>query len=301
MKAQLHSLFVLGQKAGVDILPRHFYSSVPDIDSLKRTDRWKRPNSMIGIAGASVQSQVEFLRECCVPLRERLHRGDIYRYGCEQNGIPGYGPVEADVLFCFVSIKRPKRILQIGCGVSTAVIMLAAKEAGYEPNVVCVDPFPTDYITALARDHRLELVREPAESVDLAVLTGVDKGDLFFVDSTHAVRPGSEVNRIILEVLPRLKAGCFVHFHDIYFPYDYQASILSDLFFSVESTLLQAFLINNAQYSIAVSLSMLHHCCPDEMVSLFTNYSPTPMEYGLYPKSASPAAHFPSATYLAVS
>jgi hypothetical protein len=105
------------------------------------------------------------------------------------------------------------------------------------------------------------------------------------------------VNRIVLEVLPRLPAGAFVHFHDIYFPYDYQSSTLTGLCFGGESTLLQAFLINNQRYSIAVSLSMLHHACPREMQSVLPNYQPAKMEFGLLEDGP---GHFPSAIYLKV-
>jgi hypothetical protein len=136
--------------------------------------------------------------------------------------------------------------------------------------------------------------------VDLKVLAGVDAGDLLFVDSTHAMRPGSEVNRIVLDVLPRLPPGASVHFHDIYFPYDYQSTVLRTLFFGGESTLLHAFLIHNRRYSIAVSLSMLHHACPEQMQLWLPNYRPAAMHYGLHEGGAAPG-HFPSATYLAVS
>ena len=60
---------------------------------------------------------------------------------------------------------------------------------------------------------------------------------MLFVDATHTVKPGSEVNRIILDVLPRLDAGVFVHFHDIYFPYDYQRGLLSSELLVVEHSL----------------------------------------------------------------
>jgi len=143
------------------------------------------------------------------------------------------------------------------------------------------------------------LIPNPAQEVDLKVLTGLDAGDLLFVDSTHAMRPGSEVNRIILEVLPRLPSGSFAHFHDIYFPYDYQSAVLTTLFFGGESTLLHAFLIYNQRYSIAVSLSMLHHACPQQMQSLLPNYRPAVMHYGLHTMGEGPG-HFPSATYLSV-
>jgi methyltransferase family protein len=300
IKSGLHGIFVLGQRLGWDILPRHFYSAIPDIRELMRTELWKQPSSMTGVAGADIESQISFLRGCCLPpLRMRLKQGCIHEHGCNENGQPGYGPVEADFLYCFISTKRPNRIVQVGCGVSTAVILLAAKEANYKPEIICVDPFPTEYLTRSSQQELIELISEPAQEVDLKVLTGLDAGDLLFVDSSHTIRPGSEVNRIILEVLPRLSSGTYVHFHDIYFPYDYQSSVLTTLFFAGESTLLHAFLIENRRYSIAISLSMLHHACPQQMQSLLTNYRPAAMQYGLHTIEKG-SGHFPSATYLSV-
>jgi hypothetical protein len=300
MKSGFHRLFVLGQRLGWDVLPRHFYSAIPDIRELLRSESWKQPSSMTGVAGADIESQMSFLRGCCLPpLPKRLRQGGIHEYACEENGQPGYGPVEADFLYCFIRTKHPNRIVQVGCGVSTAVILLAAKEANYRPEIICVDPFPTGYLTRTAEQGLIELISKPAQEIDLEVLTSLDAGDLLFVDSSHTMRPGSEVNRIILEVLPRLPSGSFVHFHDIYFPYDYQSSVLTTLFFAGESTLLHAFLIDNQRYSIAVSLSMLHHACPQQMQSLLTNYRPAAMHYGLHTMDAG-SGHFPSATYLFV-
>jgi hypothetical protein len=301
LKSGLHRPFVIGQMFGWDILPRHFYSAIPGIRELQQSESWKQPSNMIGVAGAQIESQVSFLRECCLPpLQERLKRSAIYEHACQENGEPGYGLVEAEFLFCYIMTKRPNRIVQIGCGVSTAVILLAAKEAGYKPRIICVEPFPSGYLTRIAEHKFIKLIPKPAQDVDLKVLTSLDTNDLLFVDSTHAVRPGSEVNRIILEVLPRLPSGSFVHFHDIYFPYDYQSSVLTTLFFAAESTLLHAFLIHNQRFSIAVSLSMLHHACPNEIQSLFPNYRPAAMHFGLY-TTAEGSGHFPSATYLSVS
>jgi hypothetical protein len=161
---------------------------------------------------------------------------------------------------------------------------------------VCVDPFPTDYLRAAAARGRVRLVTEPAQAVDTALLTDVPGGGLLFVDSTHAVKPGSEVNRIILDVLPRLPAGAFVHFHDIYFPYDYMRQQLTHNFFWSESTLLHAFLIHNVRYRIAASLSMLHYAAPDRLAQLLPGYEPAANDDGLEVPGA--AGHFPSATYL---
>lgn len=299
IKSFLHGLFVLGQRCGWDILPRHFYSSIPGIHELKHKESWKQASSMVGVRGTDLGSQLAFVQSCCTPaLQERLRRDSVHEFACRENTEGGFGPTEADFLFCYIATKRPSKIVQIGCGVSTAVILLAAKEAGYKPQLVCIEPFPSSYLIRAAKEGLIELVAQPAQDVDLAVLTGINAGDLFFVDSTHAVRPGSEVDRNILEVLPRLPSGSSVHFHDIYFPYDYQPSLLTNLFFHSESTLLHSFLINNPRYSIAASLSMLHHGCPKEMQSVLPNYRPALTDHGLWKVKG--VGHLPTSTYLSV-
>jgi predicted O-methyltransferase YrrM len=297
MKLGLHGLFVLGQRCGVDILPRHFYSSIPDLRKLQRTTTWRKPSAMIGVAGADIDSQWKLVEECCRPYQARLAQGGIHEHACKENGEPGYGLVEAEFLYCFIRSKRPKKIVQVGCGVSTAVIQLAAKEEGYKPQIVCIDPYPTGYLRRCAEKGLIELIPEEAQEVDLAELTGLESGDLLFIDSTHCTLPGSEVNRVILEALPRLKPGCNVHFHDIYFPYDYQSHLMYFLFFLGESSLLQAYLIDNQHCSISTSLSMLHHACPERLKSVFPRYQPLAMKDGLHAVPYG-QGHFPSATYL---
>lgn len=124
------------------------------------------------------------------------------------------------------------------------------------------------------------------------------EGDLLFIDSTHTVKPGSEVNLIILEVLSRLAKGVYVHFHDIYFPYDYKRALMSDgLFFSNESVLLHAFLIGNAHYVIRTSLSMLHYAVPSEFEKLLSGYKPQENDFGLRSGNIE-GRHFPSSLYI---
>ena len=152
---------------------------------------------MPGVAGADIESQLAFFQTCCAPLTERMKQGGIHAFACHENGAVGYGPAEADFLFCFITTHRPQKIVQVGCGVSTAVILLAAKEAGYQPQIVCIEPYPTAYLSRLAEQKFIHLIPKPAQEVDLDVFTNLAAGDLLFIDSSHTVRPGSEVNRII--------------------------------------------------------------------------------------------------------
>jgi len=298
MKSGLHWLFLRGQSLGFDLLPRHFYSSIPDVAELARSQSWRSPSAMPGVRGAGMEEQLAFAESCCPPaLRERLTRGGIFEHACRENGAPGFGRTEADFLFGFIASKQPRRIVQIGSGVSTAVVLLAAEESGYRPEIVCVDPFPTSYLRRAAGEKKIQLLPQAAQEVDLNVFTSLNSGDLLFVDSTHAVRPGGEVNRIVLEVLPRLSAGVYAHFHDIAFPFDYQPGLMNSLFFPSESTLLQAYLAGNARCSVAVSLSMLHHARPQALQSLLPNYRPAAMQLGLHAHET-PDGDFPSSTYL---
>lgn len=299
-KQSFRNLFEVAQGFGINILPRHFYSEIPDIKELKQEEYWKQPHSMIGVQGTEIEPQLEFAKECCgEALQARLKKGDIYSYACSENGELGFGPIEADFLFCFIYSKRPKRVVQVGCGVSTAVMMLASQEAEYELEIICIDPYPTEFLKKSNQLGKITLIPEKAQKVPLNILTDLGENGMLFIDSTHTVKPGSEVNQLILEVLPQLKPGSYVHFHDIYFPYDYKRDVLTkELFFSNESVLLHAFLINNQNYLVKTSLSMLHYAKPDELQKLLPNYKPSPNNFGL--EVANEQGHFPSSTYIQV-
>jgi hypothetical protein len=254
---------------------------------------------MVGVAGTDIESQVAFAAECCTPaLRERTERESIHAAACASNGEVGFGAVEADFLYCFVAAKRPPRIVQVGAGVSTAVVLAAAEEAGYRVDLTCVEPYPTEYLQELSRRGEIRLLSEEAQSVSLSVFTALEAGDLLFIDSTHAVRVDGEVNRIVLEVLPRLGKGVYVHFHDICFPYDYSRSVLTDPFFPTESTLLHAFLACNDKYRVLLAMSMLHYAAPERLRELLPNYTPAPNDDGMNVPGA--GGHFPSSIYLHV-
>lgn len=296
----LRRVFELGQRIGVDVLPRHYYSGIPDIARLRATSDWRRPFAMVGVAGASIDEQIAHLSEIASPeLIDAWPRLDVHQTAVAENGQGGgYGPIEADVLFAFVRHHQPRRVVQIGCGVSTAIILRAAKTANSPTQITCIEPYPSRFLKAAAARGEVELVRQEAELCPPELLTSLAAGDLLFVDSTHAVRPGSDVNRIVLDVLARLADGVFVHFHDIYFPYDYSRSLLTDeLFFSTETALLHAFLINNIRARILFSLSMLHYGAPETISALFPVYEPQSSNDGL---AEAGGKHFPSAIYLAI-
>lgn len=297
-KRLLRGIFEQGQRLGIDLLPRHFYSEIPDIRHLRSTAHWRAPFSMAGIAGAEIASQLEFVRACCPhPLVERMKSARIHAQAREQNGVEGFGATEADFLYAAVVSRQPRQIFQIGCGVSTAVCLAAAKYAGYTPQLTCVEPYPTRYLLQEAGRGSIILIGEMAQTLELSVVERLGPDVLFFVDSTHTLGPAGEASRIVLEMLPRLKAGACVHFHDITFPYDYSRHVLdSALFFQHESVLLHAFLACNRRFRLLAALSMLHYAVPDELAEYLPNYRPAGNDAGLNVGEG----HFPSSAYLQV-
>ena len=301
-KRRMRDVFELGQRFGFDVLPRHFYSSTPDIRELRSSEYWKEPHSMCGVPGADIDDQIRFLQSCCQGISLQPSATEIYEQACTANGAVGYGPIESGFLYRFVCSKRPRRIVQIGAGVSTWVILAAAEATSQDIRITCIDPYPTEFLRRLALDGRISLIEDKAQIVPLVTLLDLGAGDLLFIDSTHTVKPGSEVNRIVLEVLPRLTEGTYVHFHDIYFPFDYSPTILSqDLFFWNETTLLHAFLVGNSAIKLQLSLAHVHSTRPEEIRRHFPDYEPHPAELirdgRLDPRST---AHFPSSAYLEV-
>jgi len=293
IKQLIHCAFVLGQGVGVDILPRHFYSEIPNIRRLRHSSEWRHKYSMRSVIGADCDEQLHFLRD--IPVPPAPQPSAVYDRACEDNGAPGYGLIEAELLYAYIVFSRPAAILQIGAGVSTSVILQAAKASGYRPAITCIDPYPTEFLRRSAAQGLINLVEQPVQTIAPDRVQELAAGDLLFIDSTHTLGPAGEVSRLVLEWLPCLTVGVRVHFHDITFPYDYPGNIISSgLFFSHETPLLHAFLAMNPSFRILCSLSMLHHERRAQLAAKFPDYRPCQTEQGL----ALGPGDFPTALFL---
>ena len=165
---------------------------------------------------------------------------------------PWYGPVDAHVLYAMVRAFRPRRVLELGGGYSSLVVAEAcARNArdGSEALHTVVDPQPrAELAPAIEATARLE--RRDAATLPLECFTGLMPGDVLFVDTSHVVERGGEVNRMVLEVLPRLAEGVLVHFHDVFLPYEYPRSFFARGDAYTEQYLLQAYLTENANWEV---------------------------------------------------
>jgi hypothetical protein len=180
--------------------------------------------------------------------------------------------VDAHVYYAMINHFRPKRIVEIGCGCSTALAASAAlkiKEfTRHEPEVVAIEPYPNE---ALGRGFPglNRLIQAKVQDVPLDLFTSLQEGDILFIDSTHSLKAGGDVQYEYLEILPRLQKGVLVHVHDISLPKNYPRVYFENGLYWNEQYLLQAFLAFNRHFRVlwAGNYMLLTH--PKEVLGVF--------------------------------
>jgi predicted O-methyltransferase YrrM len=293
----------LGIKFGIHIFPTHYYTSVPNILELERTlDIWAKKSELPGVS-VNLDEQVNNLRNICMPYQSEYSANRFYQEGMSNHFGLGYGYIEAQALHAVIRRYKPKQIVEVGSGVST-YCMLKASEMNSQKTLQCakitsIEPYPSEKLKSLSQ---IRLIPNQVQTVSLAIFTELAQGDFLFIDSSHTVKAGGDVNYLILEVLPRLQRGVIVHFHDIFLPYDYQPDVLQTLFHWAETSLLRAFLIFNNKTRIIFCLSHLHYERKDVLREVFPEYNPQDDINGLRPEKYKPfdpiPEHFPSSIYI---
>ncbi len=121
--------------------------------------------------------------------------------------------------FAMVARQRPRRIVEIGSGHSTRFLARAVREAGCATRITAIDPAPRATLDGLD----VEFLRARVQDVGDAPFAGLAANDFVFIDSSHVLMPGTDVDHLLNRVLPGLPSGVLVHFHDIFLPHDYPA------------------------------------------------------------------------------
>jgi hypothetical protein len=117
----------------------------------------------------------------------------------------------------WAAARSKSKFIEIGSGNSTIFIRRSLEHHGLKTRLISVDPYPRVEINELCD----EVIREPLEKMDLEIFAQLDPGDVIFVDNSHRSFMNSDVTVVMLDILPRLKPGVLVGFHDIFLPFDY--------------------------------------------------------------------------------
>jgi hypothetical protein len=237
--------------------PGHFYSPICDPAELRHRYRdpqtVARPDELPEIDLAH-DSQVS-LWESWLPIFHDVSRvlanepSQRYRFPS-----PSYGIGDATIYACMLCRFRPERLIEVGSGSSSAVALdtfdrLFAKR----PRITFIEPYPALLESLLKPEDKgtVEIIASDVQDVKPHVFDDLQQNDFLFIDSTHIVKTGSDVVYELFDVLPRLRPGVIVHFHDVFYPFEYPREWVINRNYSWnELYTLRAFLMSNRNWEI---------------------------------------------------
>ena len=164
-----------------------------------------------------------------------------------------YSYSDAIMLYCMIRHLKPRRIIEVGSGHSSCVI-LDTNEIFFANRIetVFIEPYP-DLLLSLLKpgdENRIQIIPKRLQDVASSLFSSLDANDILFIDSTHVAKIGSDVNMVFAEILPALHPGVHVHFHDIFYPFEYPKYWIEEGRAWNEAYMLRCFLQYNSRFSI---------------------------------------------------
>ncbi|MEJ2620734.1 MAG: class I SAM-dependent methyltransferase [Candidatus Thiodiazotropha sp.] len=240
----------------------HYYSPIPSDAEVRTYLESKKPpgDELPGIE-LHKQHQLHLLNEYAqfyeeLPFPEEKTAEYRYHYLNEW-----FSYADAIFLYCFLRKHLPNRIIEVGSGFSSA-LMLDTIDGFFphKPEITCIDPDTRRLDSLMMEDDRawVRLIGNKIQEIPLETFTELESGDLLFIDSSHVVKCGNDLSLLMFEILPHLRPGVFVHFHDVFYPFDYPSIWLRQGRFWNENYFLRAFLLNNCEWNIYFFNTYVH-------------------------------------------
>jgi predicted O-methyltransferase YrrM len=247
--------------------PGHFYSPIVNPTELKRDGP---PDRLLGVE-FDPQAMFAFFKELTGYFGRPVfpeHQSDGARYYWNNHF---FGIGDALVLSAMMQHACPARIIEVGSGFSSAVMLDTADHLGLKPNFTFVEPNPERLHQLLSKKEyaAADVFEMPVQNVDLSVFEALEAGDILFLDTTHVCKTQSDVNHELFEILPRLKSGVYIHFHDCFDNFEYPDYWLHEENRSWnELYLLRAFLMSNSDYELLLINDTIAKRFTDEVMSI---------------------------------
>jgi len=271
--------FPVWERLGIHVTPNHFYEPIPDTRRLS-DNLWTSPSALVGLQmneegqrrlleafSSNSRSEYEDFPKDSTPVPYRY-----YVNNC------GFGGMDGELLYCIIRHFRPRKIIEIGSGNSTylsaqAILKNVEDKNGYECELTAIEPYPNPVLKkgfpGLTR-----LVQKRIQDVPFSEFEKLGENDILFIDSSHVLKIGSDVQYEYLEILPRLRKGVLVHSHDIFLPSEYRKDwVLKNHIFWTEQYLLQAFMAFNDSFEVVLAASYIHVMHPEWLESAFGSCS----------------------------
>jgi len=243
--------------------PGHFYSPIPDLDALQSDEARLFRDRGDAVAGVDlgVDRQLALLEHLAPFSRDQpfsLEPDGRHRYYFDNTW---FGPGDAIVYHCMLRHLRPRRVVEVGIGFSSALLLDTNDEfLDRGCATTFIDPYPDRMLDLLgSADRSVDIVAEPVQNVGSEVFGSLEAGDILFIDSSHVTKTGSDVNYLYFDVVPTLPSGVFIHVHDVFWPFEYPRGWVLEGRAWNELYLLHAYLIANHDVEIVWFNDFLAH------------------------------------------
>jgi hypothetical protein len=244
--------------------PGHYYSPIVDPSTIAEyveRQYLQEPSDIKGIhfdEDAMVRfwnENSEFIRN--TPFAEHNDGKNRFYY---DNG--NYPIGDAITLRAIIAHYKPKNIIEVGSGFSSACMLDAADHAGLQFAMTCIDP-DADRLRSRLREEdrpRVEIIEGLVQDVPVSTFSKLSENDILFIDSTHVLKTASDVHYELFSILPSLKKGVLIHFHDIQYPFEYPWKWLFENNRSWnEIYALRAFLMYNSAFEVVFWNGLFAH------------------------------------------
>ncbi len=243
--------------------PGHFLSPIVSIDEIKEreNDIWAG-ESVSKIEGIELnackqlkllESFEQFYSE--IPFSGKKTASNKYYFDNEL-----YSYTDAIILYSMLRSFKPKRIIEVGSGFSSLLMLDVKQKFLPELELTFIEPFPVRLFSLLTDKDKNEadIKINKIQDIEMSVFDQLGENDILFIDSTHVSKTGSDVNHTIFNILPKLKPGVLIHFHDIFYPFEYPKEWVFGGYSWNEIYMLRAFLMYNNVFNIELFSSYLH-------------------------------------------
>lgn len=241
--------------------PGHFYSPIVSEDFVRQYEDQIFDSSARQVAAIDLheEEQLGLLEKLApyysdMPFTSEKQQGLRYYFDNEY-----YSYTDAIFLHCMMRHLRPKKMIEIGSGFSSAM-MLDTNQLFFDRQIelTFIEPFPERLQSTLQPEDRIHLLEKNIQDVPPEFFSQLSENDILFVDTSHVVKTGSDVNYILFNIIPHLPDGVYIHFHDVFFPFEYPKEWVLDLKRCwSEDYLLRSFLMYNSVFPIRLFSTFL--------------------------------------------
>ncbi len=255
----------------------HFYSPIVSLKAIKfkESQIWEDFN-LEGIE-LHIQEQLNLLKQLAIYYPEMPYgiASKKFRYQINNNY---YAFNDGIILHLILRHFKPSKVIEIGSGYSSSV-MLDTNELFFNNSIelTFIEPFPDRLLSQMTAEDKInsKLIIKEVQSIPLKIFQDLHAGDILFIDSSHIVKTASDVNHIIFKILPVLKQGVLIHFHDIFYPFEYPKKWVYKGLNWNEVYFIKAFLMYNQQFKILFFSDYLHKFHPNAFANMPLTYHAT--------------------------